>query len=278
MLGGTAALGATAYLAACGLFGDDYDTIAYGEAETQKGELFLPSGDGPHPTVVVLHGGAWQDQVDRSVMRDLSRWLRDHGWAAWNVDYRRVGDEGGGWPGTLDDAAAAVDHVAVLADEGEPLDPARTLALGHSAGGQLALWAAARAGLPADAPGSGPVVQPVAAISMAGVTDLVAAAGSDSLGEQTRSFLGGAPDEQPLRYEVASPAARIPLGVPQVVAAGQQDDPVILAMARTYAVGARQAGDQVDELEPADTNHFSFLDPESRAWQEISQRLGGLLP
>src|SRR5262245_50972601 len=148
-------------------------THSYGDHPSQLGELFLPAGSGPFPVTVVVHGGYWKAQYDRSLMEGLCTDLAAHGLAAWNIEYRRVGG-GGGWPHTLDDAGAAID---LLAELDAPLDLSHVGAVGHSAGGQLALWAASRPTLPADAPGGAPRVPIAAAVSQAGVLDLTLAAG-----------------------------------------------------------------------------------------------------
>ena len=122
---------------------------SYGGSPSEVGELFVPSGAGPHPVAVVVHGGYWRAQYDRSLMEGLCLDLAAHGMVAWNLEYRRVGG-GGGWPQTFLDVAAGVD---ALADVAAALDLSRVVAVGHSAGGQLALWAAARGTLPAEAPG-----------------------------------------------------------------------------------------------------------------------------
>ena len=148
-------------------------THPYGSDPSQLGELFRPPGAGPFAVVVVVHGGYWKAQYDRSLMTDLCVDLAEHGLAAWNLEYRRVGS-GGGWPATFLDVAAGVD---VLAELEAPLDLGRVVAVGHSAGGQLALWAASRPTLPADAPGADPRVVIRAAVAQAGVLDLTLAAG-----------------------------------------------------------------------------------------------------
>ncbi|HWT24585.1 MAG TPA: alpha/beta hydrolase, partial [Solirubrobacteraceae bacterium] len=116
---------------------------AYGRARSQVGELFVPGGGGPRPVAVVFHGGFWRAQYGRRLTRAICEDLAGRGWAAWNVEYRRLGRlSGGGWPRTLEDAAAAVDHLADIPRVELDLD--RVVAIGHSAGGQLAAWVAAR--------------------------------------------------------------------------------------------------------------------------------------
>lgn len=269
----------TGLTTSCGLFGDDVERIDYGSEPSQFGELFTPSGDGPFPTVVLIHGGSWSTEVDLEATRPLARWLADHGWVAWNLEYARVGENLGGFPGTLEDVAAGIDHLRVLAEEDDrPIDLDRVLVVGHSAGGQLALWAGARPSFAEGTPGAGPAVTAAGVVSLAGVTDLVAATNIEVLRGPVEAFLGGTPDEQAERYAAASPIGLVPLGIPQLVAHGSQDDTVPMFMGLEYTSAARGAGDQVDLLEMDGTNHFSFLDPETSAWQEVSRRLDALLP
>jgi acetyl esterase/lipase len=234
---------------------------AYGDDPSQVGELFLPAAPEPHPVVVVLHGGYWRARYDRSLMTDLCLDLATHGWAAWNLEYRRV--EGrGGWPETFEDVAAGVD---TLADLDAPLDLGRVAAVGHSAGGQLAFWAAARPTLPAGAPGAGPRVAVHAAVSQAGVLDLRLAAGLAPSAQPTRALLGD-PAEHPERYEHSSPRERLPLGIPQLVLHGDRDDIVSIRIATSYATAARRAGDPCELVLLRGTGHFEHLDSGSYAW------------
>jgi acetyl esterase/lipase len=236
-------------------------THAYGEHPSQVGELFLPSGAGPFAVVVVVHGGYWRAQYDRSLMADLCDDLAAHGLAAWNVEYRRVGN-GGGWPDTLLDVAACVD---LLAELDAPLELANVASVGHSAGGQLALWAAARATLPADAPGGDPRVRIVASVSQAGVLDLGLAATLMPSSTPTRALLGD-PVKNYERYVVASPRERLPLGIPQLVLHGDRDETVSMRIATSYAAAARSAGDPCELVVLTQTGHFEHIDPGAEAW------------
>ena len=195
--------------------------IAYGDHPDQVGNLHLPAGEGgPWPCVVLIHGGFWRVGWDRTLMTPLAIDLARRGVAAWNIEYRRVGQEGGGWPGTLEDVAAAIDHLATV----EAVDRDRVATCGHSAGGHLALWLAARHRLPAAAPGGPPRVVPVAAVSQAGVADLVSGDEAGLGSGACAALLGGHAHEVPERYAVASPAQHLPLGVPELLVHGGSDD------------------------------------------------------
>lgn len=239
---------------------------AYGDHPDQVGNLHLPAGGGgPWPTVVLVHGGFWKWGWDRTLMTPLARDLAARGIAAWNVEYRRVGQEGGGWPGTLEDAAAALDVLADLDD----VDPARVVTAGHSAGGHLALWLAGRHRLPPRQPGAGPRVRPRGAVSQAGVADLVRGAAAGLGGGACQGLLGGGPDELPERYAAASPVALLPLGVPQLLVHGLLDDIVPPSQSRDYAVAARAAGDEVELLELAGADHFDVIEAGDPSWAAV---------
>lgn len=244
--------------------------VRYGDHSDQVANLHLPAADGgPWPVVVLLHGGFWRDGWDRTLTTPLARDLAEQGFLAWNVEYRRVGQEGGGWPGTLLDVAAAVDALAQV----ELADTSRVAVVGHSAGGHLALWLAARERLPAGAPGAGPRIRVAFAVSLAGVADLVRGA-EDGLGNGAcAALLGGSPDAVPERYEVASPGALLPLGVPQLLVHGSRDDAVPSGQSSAYAVAARAAGDDVELIELADADHFDVVEPSHTAWALVGERL-----
>ena len=178
--------------------------VRYGAHPDQVANLHLPAAEsGPWPCVLLLHGGFWRERWDRTLMTPLAIDLAQRGFAAWNIEYRRVGQEGGGWPGTLDDVAAAADALADIAD----IDQSRLVAVGHSAGGHLSLWLGAR---------TGGRVHPCAAVSQAGVADLAQAHADDLGSGAVADFIGGSPAELPDRYAEADPAARVPLGIRQL--------------------------------------------------------------
>lgn len=196
-------------------------------------------------------------------MTGLCEDLARHGVAAWNLEYRRVGN-GGGWPETFDDVASGVD---LLSDLDEPLDLERVGASGHSAGGHLALWAAARGTLSGDAPGAAPRVTVRAVVSQAGVADLRLAAVTPPADEPTLALLGGSPDDVPDRYALASPRERLPLGIEQLVLHGELDDTVSLDIARSYADAAEVLGDPCELRVLPATGHFEHIDWATDAWR-----------
>jgi acetyl esterase/lipase len=216
---------------------------------------------------VLLHGGFWRARYDLRLEDPLVADLTERGWATWNLEYRRLGLwSRGGWPATFEDIAAGIDHLGRL---DEPLDLARVVAIGHSAGGQLALWAAARHRLPAGAPGAEPGVRPAAAVAQAGVVDLREAARLGLSGHAAAKLLGGPPTRWPRRYDLASPLERLPLGLPHLLVHGDADDVVPIALARSYADRAGYAGDPCQLVELGGCGHYEHLDPTSRAWTAV---------
>lgn len=244
--------------------------IAYGQGEAQYGELWLPRGEGPHPLVIMIHGGCWRAEIPGTILQDqLNADLRRRGHAVWNITYPRVGHDDGGYPGTFISVAAALDHVRGLAEE-HPLDLSRSVVVGHSAGGHLALWSAARPLLAEDAPGASKAAFiPRAVISLAGLNDLehYAAHGPGRCGEpEIVEALVGA---RAAPYADTSPARLLPLGVPQVLISGGLDPIVSPALGRAYAARAEAAGDEVRHIEIAEAGHFELIDPAAPAWRVV---------
>ena len=248
--------------------------MSYGDHPDQVANLHLPAGEGgPWPVVVVVHGGFWRRRWDRTTTTPLARELALRGLLAWNIEYRRVGQDGGGWPGTLLDVAAAVDHVTEVSGA----DPGRVVAVGHSAGGHLALWLAARPRLSAGSPGAGPRVRLRGAVSLAGVCDLVRGAEDGLGGGAVAELLGGEPHEQPDRYAAASPAALLPLGVPQVLVIGEHEDFVPRPFVEAYAHAAGRAGDDVRVDIVPGAGHFELASPRTSAWPVVEAAIRSLL-
>lgn len=244
-----------------------YQKISYGSAQQQFGELYVPPGTGPHPIAILIHGGFWRAAYDLSLMDQLAQDLVYHGIAAWNIEYRRIGEPGGGWPGTLQDVAQAVDYLNTLRNTCH-LDLHRIVTIGHSAGGHLALWLAARPYIPTNtivSPGK-QALHITGAISLAGAIDL-RQVWQLQLGEGAAAdLLGGSPEEVADRYDLASPTTFLPLGIPQVLIHGTVDDRVPLIVSQAYKEKASAAGDQVTLVEIPGGDHFVVIDPGSRAW------------
>lgn len=261
----------------CGLFsGDGPERFDYGSAPSQFSEFWRPSGLAPWPTVVMVHGGSWSDSTDRTLMHDIARDLADHGIAVWNIEYRRLGEEGGGFPGTFEDVAAAIDDLATRAGE-LGVDTDRVVFVGHSAGGQLALWAAARDRLPAGTVGAGPALLPRAVVGLAPVTDLEGCARRGELEGTCALVMGASPDEEPGRYDRFSPLALVPLGVPQRLFHGSIDDVVPLSDNEAYVSAATAAGDDATLTVQPGANHFTVLQPDSTAWAQVRDTIQQLL-
>jgi acetyl esterase/lipase len=246
----------------------------YGPDRSQRADLHLPAGTGPHPVIILIHGGSWNKRYGRVVMRALVGDLVRRGWATWNIEYRRIGN-GGGWPATFEDVAAAIDHLATLE---APLQFDRVSYLGHSAGGHLALWAAGRPKLPQGAPGSIdglPRIRPERVISQAGVCDLLSQYRDRSDGA-VGALMGGGPDEVPDRYAVANPLANVPLQMPALLVHGVLDATVSVGLSRAYASAAVAAGGSVElvELEGEAGRHRAHIDPRSAAWAAVTRWLG----
>jgi len=247
----------------------------YGPDGSQRCELHLPHGAGPHPVMILIHGGSWGKRYGKPVMRGLAGDLVRRGWAVWNIEYRRLGN-GGGWPTTFEDVAAAVDHLDTL---DAPLDFERVSVLGHSAGGQLALWAAGRQKLAAGAPGSiegAPRVRLQRVISQAGVCDL-AGGYREWRGGAAGALMGGSPEQFPERYAVADPLANIPLEIPALLVHGVIDQTVSVRQSRTYAAAALAAGAQVElvEIEGEAGGHRTHIDPRTASWAVVTRSLEG---
>jgi len=241
------------------------ETIEYGNDPSQFGELFRPTGT-PRGVVVVLHGGFWRSYYDLSLTKPLAQDLAAKGWIAWNLEYRRIGN-GGGWPQTFDDIDAGIDKLADIPDV--PTD--KVVTLGHSAGGHLAVWAAARPTLSA-AGWANPKVPVTAAISQAGVLNLAAADRTELGGGATRALMGGQADD---RYLLADPTRQIPLGVPVWCIHGTSDNIVPISQSIDYVLAAKAAGARAEILK-VEGDHFVVIDPSTKAWQQTLDILDSL--
>jgi acetyl esterase/lipase len=233
------------------------ERIAYGPDPSQFGELtrVAANGDGPR-VAVLLHGGFWRDRYDRTLMHRIGNDLAAAGWTTWNLEYRRLGS-GGGFPATLEDVAAGIDALADVEglDLGGPV-----VAIGHSAGGHLAAWAATR---------ERPRVALTGVVAQAGVLDLALGHELGLSDGVVAELMDGAPHERPDAYAAASPRARLPLGVPTLVVTGGADGVVPPRISREFADAARAAGDDVVLHEEPREEHMGHVEPGNPLWMAV---------
>jgi acetyl esterase/lipase len=256
---------------------------AYGTGPLQFGELRLPRGEtGRRPVIVLIHGGCWQAAYNLAHIAPAAAALAAAGYAVWVPEYRRVGDAGGGWPGTFEDVALAVDHVRELASRVPAIDTSRVLLAGHSAGGQLALWAASRragqSGSGAGPSSSSKAPLPAAGVvSLAGITDLATYGdGSGSCNNAVTPLMGGTPAQVAERYRAVSPLELVPIGVPAHLVHGAEDPIVPSASSERYAERARASGDRVTVTIVKGAGHFDVIAPQASAWSAVLDALRAL--
>lgn len=253
--------------------------IAYGAGALQFGDLRLPTGDGAHPVAIVIHGGCWLSAfADLQLMTPLADALTRVGIATWNVEFRSVDSPGGGWPNTLLDVGSAVDYTRELAAKYR-LDLQRVVIVGHSAGGHLAQWAAARTRLQENNPlfRENPLLVR-GAVGLAGINDLQRyLQESAGCGKSIPRLLGGTPNEVPERYRDASPAEMLPLGIKQMLIVGAEDTIVPAQHNRAYVEAAQKSGDDVQLIVLDSAAHFDVIAPSSPAWPIVETAVLSLL-
>jgi acetyl esterase/lipase len=240
-------------------------TIAYGADPNQFVHIRAPHGTGPHPVVFFIHGGYWRAKYGLGYAGHLCHALKEHGIATWNVEYRRVGNPGGGRPGTLEDIRSAY-HALLNSgrQDGMLLDLGRVCIAGHSAGGQLALCLAAYE----------PSVRQV--ISMAGVVDLHRALELHLSNDAVAEFLGGQPAEVPDHYRNASPA-ELRILATQKIFHGTKDDSVPYELSAEYVRRKKESGEDVELITLENVGHFELVDPESAIWSRVLSTFESLL-
>lgn len=237
--------------------------VQYGEDNLQFGELRLPAGQGPHPVMALIHGGCWLSEFTIAHIRKLAAAFTAAGIATWTMEYRRVGDPGGGWTGTFDDIANGFDHLVTLARQHD-LDLNRVITAGHSAGGQLAIWLANR---PAEWIAK---LKPTAVLALAPAADLVFLHQHGECCDAVHQLMGGSPEQYPQRYELGSGTARLPLDIPQYIVLGAHDanwTPV----GRRYIESARRQGNDPQVINAGESGHFEMIDPDSTTWPLVLQ-------
>lgn len=255
--------------------------IAYGPDSSQFGDLRIPSGPGPHPVVILIHGGCFKAAY--ATLRDLAPMgdaLKALGIASWNLEYRRLGEAGAGWPGTYQDIARGVDHLRAIASE-HALDLNQVAVVGHSAGGHLALWAASRHRVP---PGS--ALSDVSPLRVRGVLDLAGPA--DLAADVSRyeglcgdrvltAMAGGTPVDVPAHYAQASPIALLPTGIPEVLLIGEFEEHLPRPSAEAYVRSARRAGDRAALIVVPGVGHFEIASPTATSWPQVERVVRALL-
>lgn len=254
-------------------------TIPYGLDPAQFGDLRVPSGNGPFPVLVVIHGGCWLSFYGLDLMDAMSARFAEKGIATWNIEYRRLSDPGSGYPGTFQDIGAAIDKLRELGPT-HKLDLQRVVTVGHSAGGHLAVWAAARSKLPADEPARGADPLPIrVAISLAGILNLQESLDLDVCSDQAAKVVGGQPADLPERYARLSPKSLLPIGVPQVLVHGTADALVPYVMSEHYLQAAQAAGEKSVVLKPiTGGDHFAVIEPSAAAWKDVEDAIVGAMP
>ena len=250
--------------------------IAYGEAKQQVAELRLPKGAGSHPVVIVIHGGCWQTPWAMDHVRGLAAALTAEGFATWSLEYRRLGDPGGGWPGTLQDVARGADHLRAVA-RAHRLDLGRVVALGHSAGGQLALWLAARHQLPRDSSLDRAPLPLRGIVSLAGIPDLRAAAAANVCGDAVTQLLGGAARPRGPRAPVARRSSCCRSACRSGSSAARSTRWCRTTCRARYQSAAAR-GRRRRHLELVEgVGHFELVDPTSTAWPAVLGAVRALL-
>jgi len=246
--------------------------LAYGGAPSQYAELFLPAGAGPFPVVVLIHGGCWVKEFQGIVqMRNLAGALTAQGIAVWNVEYRRIDEVGGGYPGTYQDAAAALDLLIANA-AAHHLDTHRLVAMGHSAGGHLVQWLAGRGKLPPSSPlyAAHPfALREIIALGSIGDLRNRAANLKQVCGVDIEQLTGRPTAGRPDVYADTSPAELVPNGSHTVLINGSLDTVSSPQTAVDYAARARQAGDKIETLVLPQASHFDEVSASSPAWALI---------
>lgn len=260
--------------------------IFYGEGPCQFGDLWIPTvkiGTTEFPLVVFFHGGWWKSKYDLEYAGHLCAALKSMRIAVWSVEYRRVGETGGGWPMTFEDAAAGLEFVATLA-ESYSIDLERVITMGHSAGGHLAFWTAGKGRIEVgEMKLPVPRIKLVGAIALAGAVDLrmtMDLAGEELFAhdrDEICALMGGAPKVVPERYAVGNPGDLLPFGIPQILIQGTEEDQIPPGLPAGWAKAAGEAGDDVTVEMIAGADHMDVVDPESKAWEVVRAAVSGFL-
>jgi acetyl esterase/lipase len=264
------------------------ERIAYDKEPLQFGELRLPDGAGPFPIAILIHGGCWSAKLGNlpesvtsfELLRPVAAALAKEGMASWNIEYRRLGNRGGGWPGTYQDISRATDLLRELASRYH-LDLKQAIAIGHSSGGQLAFWLAARGKLPKSSPLYTNSPLPLkGVVSIDGPPDLEADRAIEKSvcgGPVVTQFIGGTPAEFPNRYREGSASGLLPVGVRQELLLANKHGEEWIALFKEYAAVAGKAGDSVRMPIMEGAGHFDGINPQAPAWETVMASVRSLL-
>jgi acetyl esterase/lipase len=256
-------------------------TIQFGPRPMDTADLWLPDGTGPFPLVIMIHGGCWQKSVaDRSLMNYAADAMRRQGLAVWNIEYRGVDEPGGGYPGTFLDVAGAADALRDIAPRFN-LRTDKVVAFGHSAGGHLALWLAARQHLSKQSELYRENPLPIAGIVNAGgLADLKASApitGQACLAAIMGKLTGAPSATRPNVFSDTSPAELLPLGVKQISVNGDSDDIAPPVLGKGYTRRAKKAGDDARFIVVPVTGHVELIAPGTPAFTKELAAIKALL-
>ena len=252
--------------------------ISYGSDPSQFAELRFPNGMGPSPLLFVVHGGFWQSVYDLSHIGHLCAAFTSTGVITCNIEYRRIGNPGGGWPGTFHDISLATRNILQYLSKDSRFDRGRTTIIGHSAGGHLALWLVGSHRISKGSPLHSNLRQAIpSVVSLAGVSDL-RLAWKQKLGHGiVTRLIGGTPEEHPDRYDAGSPIELLPTGARQILVHGTADDTVPFSQSEAYVEKAEKLGDRPTLVRLQGIGHYELIDPESEAWPTVAEAVLSLL-
>jgi acetyl esterase/lipase len=236
----------------------------YGPATLQFGDLRVPDSVPSSPVAIVIHGGFWRNRYGLGYIVPVCEALTALGIATWNLEYRRIGDSGGGWPGTFEDVSAGAEHLKSLAVEFN-LDLNRVVTVGHSAGGHLAFWLASEKKWIAGA------------VSLAGVLDLRRTWELGLSDNVVAQFLGGSPMQVPDRYDFASPLERLPIGIRQKLFHGTADTSVPYEISKKYVQAAKSSGDDAELIAFEGAGHLEVVDPRTKEFERVRETIGEMV-